>query len=232
MAPALNTSKRKFYKLLDSLSASQTSVSGTKRRTDDSRPISTIIPEPPTKRTRLSTESDRAPPGDSSRPSSAPTVITATSPAKSLRELAKERAEKRNAAREAEQNASRPTLEAAAETLPNYAPWSQIQFLSRLKTFADIKLWLPKPDKVNEVQWARRGWVCDGRNTVACRGGCAAKVVVDLSRPEEEQGSSRPELNEDEISMWTVLLVYRPMLTYGPSGPTGREVRRANCERT
>ncbi|KAF1813437.1 zf-C3HC-domain-containing protein [Eremomyces bilateralis CBS 781.70] len=197
MPPALNTSKRKFYKLLDGLSGSQTTISGTKRRNDISRPTSSVEPEPPTKRSRLSAESDRKSDSGVARPNSEPIATTAPSPAKSLRELAKERAQRRREAEDAERNA-RVSLETAADILPNYAPWSQIQFFSRLKTFADIKLWLPKPDKINEVQWAKRGWVCDGRNTVACKGGCAAKVVVDLYNPGQAEEDSK-EVDEDEI---------------------------------
>ncbi|EMC99727.1 hypothetical protein BAUCODRAFT_348256 [Baudoinia panamericana UAMH 10762] len=63
---------------------------------------------------------------------------------------------------------------------PNFSPWSQERFLSRLKTFSSVSLWHPKPDVIGEVQWAKRGWVCVDVNTVACRGGCEKRVTIDL----------------------------------------------------
>lgn len=42
---------------------------------------------------------------------------------------------------------------------PNFAPWSQESFLARLKTFSSVSQWHPKPDVINEVEWAKRGWV-------------------------------------------------------------------------
>ncbi|KAF4959973.1 hypothetical protein FGADI_1247 [Fusarium gaditjirri] len=41
-----------------------------------------------------------------------------------------------------------------------YAPTDRGDLLKRLGTFQDITDWTPKPDKVNEIEWAKRGWVC------------------------------------------------------------------------
>jgi len=72
---------------------------------------------------------------------------------------------------------------------PYYVPWSHAHFLQRLRTFADLTLWTPKPDAVDEVAWARRGWTCVGPNvnTVSCAGGgCARQVVVALRPPRKD----------------------------------------------
>lgn len=52
-----------------------------------------------------------------------------------------------------------------------------------------------KPEKVNEVQWARRGWSCIGKERVGCVGGCGKEAVVQL----EEDGTAGQE-RSDEMS--------------------------------
>jgi hypothetical protein len=80
---------------------------------------------------------------------------------------------------------------------PNFQPYSQEHFLARLKTFADVKKWTTKPDAINEVEWAMRGWSCDIWNTVACKGGCENRVAVKL-RPKRKDASGRDlEMSED-----------------------------------
>ena len=80
---------------------------------------------------------------------------------------------------------------------PNFQPYSQDQFLGRLKTFADVKKWTTKPDAISEVEWARRGWSCDTWNTVACKGGCEKRVAVKL-RPKRKDASGKDiEMSED-----------------------------------
>ena len=46
-----------------------------------------------------------------------------------------------------------------------------------------------KPDKINEVQWAKRGWTCVGRDRVGCVGGCGSEVVIKLEKDQEHQMS-------------------------------------------
>lgn len=92
---------------------------------------------------------------------------------------------------------------------PNYVPWSHEQFLRRLKTFADLKSWTSKPDAVNEVEWAKRGWVCVDVNTVGCRGGCEQRVVVGLRPGRKDDQGVEIEGSEDysvEIGSSRVLL--------------------------
>lgn len=53
----------------------------------------------------------------------------------------------------------RPSQSKDTRPPPNFAPWSQESFLARLKTFSSVSQWHPKPDVINEVEWAKRGWV-------------------------------------------------------------------------
>lgn len=53
----------------------------------------------------------------------------------------------------------RPSQSKDSRPPPNFAPWSQESFLARLKTFSSVSKWYPKPDVINEVEWAKRGWV-------------------------------------------------------------------------
>jgi len=44
-----------------------------------------------------------------------------------------------------------------------------------------------KPEQINEVQWAKRGWTCVGKERVGCVGGCGREVVIKLEGDREEQ---------------------------------------------
>lgn len=39
---------------------------------------------------------------------------------------------------------------------------------------------MSKPEQINEVQWAKRGWSCVGKERVGCVGGCGKEVVIKL----------------------------------------------------
>ena len=87
---------------------------------------------------------------------------------------------------------------------PNFAPWDRGRFLERLKSYRHVDKWLGKPDKINEVEWAKRGWSCVGKETVRCVGGCDKEVVIKLEDDtprkltEKEEGSAEAEDDEDE----------------------------------
>ena len=60
-----------------------------------------------------------------------------------------------------------------------------------------------KPEKINEVKWARRGWSCVGKERVGCVGGCAKEVVIMLessreNKKNEGERSSDEGADEDE----------------------------------
>lgn len=84
------------------------------------------------------------------------------------------------------------------EAPPNFSPWSHELFLQRLKTFSSVSLWHPKPEGINEVEWAKRGWRCVDVNTVACKGGCERRVVVSLDAPSKRKVTEDPEDEDDE----------------------------------
>jgi len=90
-----------------------------------------------------------------------------------------------------------PSTATSPRQAPNYQPYSQEQFLARLKTFAQVKKWTSKPDEIGEVAWARRGWSCDAWNTVACKGGCEKRVVVKLRPRREDAAGQGIEMSED-----------------------------------
>jgi hypothetical protein len=73
-----------------------------------------------------------------------------------------------------------PTL---SEDPPKYAPWDRAAFLKRLKSFSNLMDWTAKPAKVNEVEWAKRGWVCQKQERVRCCL-CNVEIVVKLNRKE------------------------------------------------
>jgi hypothetical protein len=73
---------------------------------------------------------------------------------------------------------------------PKYAPWDRAAFLTRLKSFSNITDWTPKPAPVNEVEWAKRGWVCQKAERVRCCL-CNVEILVKLNRKEVD-GKEEP----------------------------------------
>ncbi|RKF57311.1 putative c3hc zinc finger domain-containing protein [Golovinomyces cichoracearum] len=73
---------------------------------------------------------------------------------------------------------------------PMYAPWDRDEFLRRLKSFSNISHWTPKPARVNEVEWAKRGWVCQKFERVRCCS-CSVEIVVKLNKKEKD-GKEEP----------------------------------------
>ncbi|KAF4637665.1 hypothetical protein G7Y89_g424 [Cudoniella acicularis] len=80
---------------------------------------------------------------------------------------------------------STPTTEA-----PKYAPWDRTEFLKRLKSFSSLTDWTPKPARVNEVEWAKRGWVCQKFERVRCSL-CNVEILVKLNKKEVD-GKEEP----------------------------------------
>ncbi|KAG9242715.1 C3HC zinc finger-like-domain-containing protein [Calycina marina] len=75
---------------------------------------------------------------------------------------------------------------ASTTTSPNtarYAPWDRVAFLKRLKSFSNLTDWTAKPAQVNEVEWAKRGWVCQKAERVRCCL-CNVEILVKLNRKE------------------------------------------------
>lgn len=98
---------------------------------------------------------------------------------------------------------------------PAFSPWSHDTFLARLKTFSKVSLWHSKPERINEVEWARRGWTCVDVNTVACKGCCEKRVVVSLDfakkagTGEDGQGAEEEDVEEDNEDDMEVALALK-----------------------
>lgn len=125
-------------------------------------------------------------------------------------------------------NISGTTMTDDDQKPPNFAPWDRIQFLQRLETFRHVDKWMGKPEKINEVQWARRGWSCIGKERVGCVGGCGKEAVIKL----EEDGIAIPD-RSDELSadvedqgQWRDSAQNELCLKYAEIIVTGHE---ANC---
>jgi hypothetical protein len=86
-------------------------------------------------------------------------------------------------------SASLATASTATES-PKYAPWDRTEFLRRLKSFSNLTDWTPKPARVNEVEWAKRGWVCQKFERVRCCL-CNVEILVKLNRKEVD-GKEQP----------------------------------------
>ncbi|TQV96660.1 hypothetical protein V2A60_002954 [Cordyceps javanica] len=71
------------------------------------------------------------------------------------------------------------------EVASRYCPGDREQLLRRLASFQEITSWTPKPDRVSEVEWAKRGWVCHGKERVRCAL-CHKELVVKLNRKEQD----------------------------------------------
>ncbi|KAJ6438900.1 C3HC zinc finger protein [Purpureocillium lavendulum] len=83
------------------------------------------------------------------------------------------------------------------DTLAKYAPGDRDELLKRLATFQELTDWTPKPERVNEVEWAKRGWICRGKERVRCVL-CHKELVVKLNRKDVD-GKEVPVLVPSEI---------------------------------
>ncbi|KAI8964547.1 zf-C3HC-domain-containing protein [Daldinia sp. FL1419] len=66
---------------------------------------------------------------------------------------------------------------------PKYCPGDRNELIRRLGTFQELTEWTPKPDKVNEIEWAKRGWVCLGKERVGCEL-CHKELIVKTNKRE------------------------------------------------
>ncbi|KAL8670253.1 MAG: hypothetical protein Q9168_005205, partial [Polycauliona sp. 1 TL-2023] len=158
---ALSTTKRKFHSILDSIAnGSTTSLDANDNQHNAS--TTTLAPslEPYAKKLK------------SSRPISMPVPPSSLLHARSTsnRTLT-----------------SQTSVMTEEKKAPNFAPWDRNHFLNRLETFRHVDKWVSKPDEINEVQWAKRGWTCVAQETVGCVGGCGNEVVISLEPSREEE---------------------------------------------
>lgn len=191
---ALTTSKRKFNKILESITASSstTSLASTLPANASTMSVATGQNEPPSKRNRTSLSGDSLASIEDERPGTATSASSRKAPSTSSLSLA----QRAKSIRLIKKDKAKEKVE--PKKAPNYTPWSHEHFVERMKTFSDVKLWSPKPDKLSEVEWAKRGWVCEGVNTVACKGGCEKRIVVKLEPKKKDTKTKRAEADDSE----------------------------------
>lgn len=153
MSYALESKKRKFHRVLESISKPLTTDSA-------SKPSTTTAPDQIP--ANLSIKKVRVSNGDES-------------------DLAAVRNSILKISRPAHRLAS-----ASSNKRPTFVPWDRERFLERLETFRRVDRWTFKPTPINEVQWAKRGWICTDVMRVTCVSGCGGSVVVKL--PDEMDG--------------------------------------------
>lgn len=193
----LDSSKRKFYSLLDNISTPKINNHARAEST------ATLAPEHQNKRSKPLT-----PPLSDIRPVSANSdrAVLRTEPTSTFPSPNGKRRPKSYAPgytpgkpRQRHKPSASLALEGAAEpVLPNYAPWSHGQFLSRLKTFADVRTWTSKPVGIGEVEWAKRGWSIAAKDTVGCKGGCEKRLLVKVVDEKKDTSGA----SDDESSWW------------------------------
>jgi hypothetical protein len=82
------------------------------------------------------------------------------------------------------------TVTTASRAAGTYAPWDRDAFLERLSSFRFVDKWTAKPAAVNEVAWARRGWVCYDKNRVRCNT-CRKELLVKVELDDEQTDAGR-----------------------------------------
>ena len=180
MAPALSTTKRKFNQILDSISNASSS--------------SIVLEDGRTKNVLATTLSENT------EPSVKKPRLNRPAPALLQSNLAKSTAQLLPSRRTASLSGSSAM---AVDQLkpPNFAPCDRAQFLERLKTFRHVDKWAWKPERINEVQWAKRGWRCVDSERVRCLGGCEKEVLIRLG-DEPKENEKGKEISEIEDQEW------------------------------
>jgi hypothetical protein len=157
---AMNSTKRKFNTLLNGLGSRPSSaISST------STEFNSSLQHDPTADGEIDTQTKK-------RRFSYTTSITSQRPTRTMSSLIASRHKK---------STSSASIESPRLDAPKYAPWDRDAFYERLKSFRTLTNWTPKPDKVNEVQWAKRGWVCQKFERVRCCT-CNVELLVGLNK--------------------------------------------------
>ncbi|KAF4507377.1 hypothetical protein G6O67_006019 [Ophiocordyceps sinensis] len=182
----MNATKRKFNALLQGLGNHHLQTSETSAPMDgDSRRGAAAAATAAASHDALLQKRRRLGLSDSTAPKNynpSDMASTLTSLASPLRKSSKQAA-----------SAPRP----ARDALVKYCPGDRSELLRRLATFQELTDWTPKPDRVNEIEWARRGWICHGKETVGCVL-CHKELLVKLNRKHVD-GKEVPVLVPSEI---------------------------------
>ncbi|KAJ5346653.1 hypothetical protein N7541_009135 [Penicillium brevicompactum] len=114
---------------------------------------------------------------------------------------------------------------------PTFVPWDRERFLERLETFRRVDRWTSKPAPINEVQWAKHGWVCTDAMRVTCVSECGGAVVVKLPEEIDELDGFDIEKVEERSQVRARLVdEYAKML--GGSHSEGCPWRNKSCDAT
>ncbi|KAF9430195.1 hypothetical protein BGZ76_000934, partial [Entomortierella beljakovae] len=113
----------------------------------------------------------------------------------------------------------------------SYMPWSREQFHERLETFKP-STWFDKPNAVNPVECAKRGWINKGNDRLECYGGCGGVVIVridldqdnsqragDHTSTDDKNGESIANSEDSDIEMGDPYIEYGVEAT-GPNNIT------------
>lgn len=81
----------------------------------------------------------------------------------------------------------------------HYLPSSRLAFLERLESFRQVTKWhVPSTCRINAVEWAKRGWVCQDDDTVSCPT-CKERLHVDIDLdPTASEDREQLQRNEDK----------------------------------
>lgn len=167
----MNATKRKFNALLQGLNSSPRPSSASDQKTRKTADITAGTALPPSPFSSSSSSS----PTQKKRRMGALAGDAASSSALSLSSISSLRRPLQTPAPAAK----------APEVASRYCPGDREQLLRRLASFQEITSWTPKPDRVSEVEWAKRGWVCHGKERVRCAS-CHKELVVKLNRKEQD----------------------------------------------
>ena len=91
-----------------------------------------------------------------------------------------------------------------------YCPSDREELLSRLGTFQDITRWTPKPDKISEIEWAKRGWFCHAKETVRCVL-CSKELILRI-RSTRQQLDEGQDVEGDALSTDALVDKYSELL--------------------
>ena len=174
----MNASKRKFNALLSNFGNKSTTFLPSKSGTNNGSNVE--LAESELKRRRIS------------RPTSALSqIISHVEPTSTSSEKTGTMAHNKSL--------SLASAQPALTDTPKYAPWDRVAFLKRLESFKSVTDWTPKPAEVNEVEWAKRGWVCRGQERVRCEL-CNVEILVKLN-VKDLDGEEAKVLNASDIGI-------------------------------
>ncbi|KAK0667549.1 C3HC zinc finger-like-domain-containing protein [Cercophora samala] len=88
---------------------------------------------------------------------------------------------------------------------PKYCPADRGELLRRLATFQELTDWTPKPERISEIEWAKRGWVCLGKERVRCTL-CEREVTVKIGRGREVEGEVGREMEAEVVKRYESLM--------------------------